>query len=430
MARSRLSRLLRAGGLFDSDTWYEVWAALRRNRLRAILTALGVSWGIFMLILLLGLGRGLETGTKKTIGSLSPNAIYVWAQRTGIPYAGLMPGRYIRYRNGDIELLQNLRGVKHVAPRLRLGGWRQDGLITFRNKTSSVNVLGDSPALAQIESLEVTDGRYLNERDMDDRRKVVVLGRKAREAVFGEASGVGETVRVNGAYFLVVGEIRSNKGGDEADRLENAAYVPFSTYQRVYNQPDRVGWFAIGLEEGVDAAAVEGAIKRTLAARHRVHPDDLQAIGTFNAAEKFEQIQGLFRGIRIFVWFVGSMTLLAGALGVSNILLIAVKERTKEIGVRKALGATPASVIGLVLQESVALTTLAGYSGLVAGVGALEAISSLVDKLADAPIQRPEVDLTSALWATAALIVTGAVAGIVPARHAARVAPVEALRAE
>jgi putative ABC transport system permease protein len=426
----RLQRFLRAGGLFDGDTWYEVWASLRRNRLRAILTALGVSWGIFMLILLLGLGRGLETGTKKTIGSLSPNAIYIWGQRTSIPHAGLMPGRYLKYRNADIDLIRSIRGVRLVAPRLRLGGWRQDGLITFRTKTSSVNVLGDSPALAQIENLDVVEGRYLNQRDMDDRRKVVVLGRKAREAVFGQAPGVGETVRVNGAYFLVVGEIASSKGGDEADRLENAAYVPFTTYQRVYNQPDRVGWFAVGLEPGVDAPAVERAIKQALAARHRVHPDDLQAIGSFNAAEKFEQIQGLFRGIRIFVWFVGTMTLFAGALGVSNILLIAVKERTKEIGVRKALGATPASVIGLVLQESVALTTLAGYSGLVAGVGALEAISSLVAQLSDAPIQRPEVDLKAALWATFALIVAGAVAGIVPARLAARVAPVEALRAE
>jgi putative ABC transport system permease protein len=424
------SRWLRLGGVFDVDTWQEIWESLRRNRLRAFLTALGVSWGIFMLILLLGLGRGLQTGTRRTIAGFAPNAIYVWSQRTSMPYAGLQPGRYLRFHNRDVALIQGLPGVKEVSPRLRLGGWRQDGQIVYRAKKVSVNVLGDAPALASIEQLKTDRGRYLNARDVEERRKVVVLGRKARSAVFGDEPAVGRTVRVNGIFFRVVGEISSDKGGDAADRVENAAYVPYTTFQRVFNQPDRIGWFAIGLEAGADSHAADEAIRRALGKRCRVHPDDRQALGSFNAAEKFEQVQGLFRGIELFVWFVGILTLLAGALGVSNILLISVKERQKEIGIRKALGATPASIVGLVVQEAVALTALSGYAGLVLGVGALQAFSELVRSLPAAPIQEPEVDLNAALWAVFALLVTGVIAAIVPARHAAKVAPVEALRAD
>jgi putative ABC transport system permease protein len=421
---------LRLGGVLDVDTWQEIWASLRRNRLRALLTALGVSWGVFMLILLLGLGRGLQTGTRKTIAGFAPNAIYVWSERTSLPYAGLQPGRYLRFRNRDVELLRGLPGVQYVSPRLRLGGWRQDGQIVYRSKKVSVNVLGDAPALAHIEALRPERGRYLNERDVAENRKVVVLGRKARLAVFGDEPAVGSTVQVNGVFFRVVGEIRSEKGGDEADRQENAAYVPYTTFQSVFHQPDVIGWFAIGLRPGADSQATDRAIRRALAQRHRVHPDDRQALGSFNAAEKYQQVQGLFRGIELFVWFVGILTLLAGALGVSNILLISVKERTKEIGIRKALGATPASIVGLVVQEAVALTALSGYAGLVLGVGALEAIAKLVRSIPEAPIQQPEVDLSVALWAIGALLVAGVLAAIVPARSAARVAPVEALRAD
>jgi putative ABC transport system permease protein len=422
--------LWRLGGVLDIDTWQEIWESLQRNRLRAVLTALGVSWGIFMLVLLLGLGRGLETGTRRTIAGFAPNAVYIWSQRTTMPYAGLQPGRHLLFRNSDIELLEGVPGVEEVAPRIRLGGWRQDGQIVYRSKKVSVNVLGDAPALAAIERFQSDRGRYLNARDVVERRKVVVLGRKARVAVFGEEPAVGRTVQVNGVFFRVVGEISSDKGGEEADRLENAAYVPYTTFQRVFNQPDSIGWFAIGLARDVGPHAVDEAARSALGKRHKVHPDDRQALGSFNAAEKFGEIQGLFRGIQVFVWFVGTLTLFAGALGVSNILLISVKERTKEIGIRKALGATPAGIVGLVVQEAVALTALSGYAGLVLGVTALEVISQLVRSFPEAPIQEPEIDLSAALWAVLALLVTGVLAAIVPARSAAKVAPVEALRAE
>jgi putative ABC transport system permease protein len=417
--------------LFDIDTWQEIAATLRSNKLRALLTASGVFWGLFMLILMLGLGRGLENGTRKNLAGLAPHAVYVWGQRTGLPYRGLQPGRGVRFDNDDIRRIAAVPGVEHVAPRLRLGGWRDSARVSHREKTGAVNVLGDVPAFAKIESMPIVQGRFLNALDVAERRKVVVLGRKACDALFAEGeSAVGDFIAINGVHFRVVGTIRSEKGGEEGDRVENSAFVPFTTFQQAFNQPNRVGWFSLSVRADASAPAVEKQVRQVLSERHGVHPNDEQAIGSFNAAEQFAKVQGLFRGIRTFVWFVGTLTLLAGVLGVSNILLIIVKERTRELGIRKALGATPSAIVGLILQESVALTALSGYAGLVAGVGALEILSNFFDKLDGAPLTRPEVDLQAALIAAGVLVVAGAVAGIVPARHAARVAPVEALRAE
>jgi putative ABC transport system permease protein len=417
--------------LFDLDTWQEIAATLRSNKLRALLTASGVFWGLFMLILMLGLGRGLENGTRQNLAALAPHAVYVWAQRTGLPFRGLQPGRNVRFEDEDIRRIAAVPGVEHVAPRLRLGGWRESARVSNREKTGSINVLGDVPAFARIESMPIVQGRFLNEPDIAEKRKVVVLGKKARAALFADGEkAIGDFVAINNVHFRVVGEIRSEKGGEEGDRVENSAFVPFTTFQQAFNQPNRVGWFSLSVRADASAPDVEKEVRRVLSAKHGVHPNDEQAIGSFNAAEQFGKVQGLFRGIRMFVWFVGSLTLLAGVLGVSNILLIIVKERTRELGIRKALGATPASIVGLVLQESVALTALSGYAGLVAGVGALELLGSFLTKLDGAPLSRPEVDLQAALIAAAVLVVAGAIAGIVPARHAARVAPVEALRAE
>ncbi|HEY3498061.1 MAG TPA: ABC transporter permease [Polyangiaceae bacterium] len=418
------------GGPFDIDTWQEIWATLRQNRLRAFLTALGVFWGLFMLIVMLGLGKGLENGARKNLADLAPRAVYVWAQKTSLPYRGLQPGRYVRFDNDDIAFVKSIPGVEHVAARLRIGGWRDTARVVFQGRTGNVTVLGDMPAYAQIEPMSVERGRFLNDPDVREARKVVVLGRQARVVLFGEQDPIGEWIEVNGVHFRVVGEIKSQKGGEDGDRMDNSAFVPFSSFQRAFRQPNRVGWFALGVEAGYSAAQVESNVRAVLSDRHNVSPQDDQAIGSFDAAEQFNKVQSLFQGIRGFVWFVGTLTLLAGVLGVSNILLIIVKERTREIGVRKALGATPGSIVLLIVQEAITLTTLAGYAGLVAGVAVLEGVSRYLESLPTAPISKPEVDLNAALVAAGVLIVAGAIAGIVPARHAAGVPPVEALRSE
>jgi putative ABC transport system permease protein len=416
--------------MLDIDSWQEIWATLRRNRLRAFLTACGVFWGIFMLVVMLGIGNGLRNGAMENLGGLTMRSFWVWSQRTTMPHAGLRPGRNVRFSNTDIALLAAVPGVGHVAPRLRLGGWRAGVNVSAGTKTSNFNVVGDTPALPAVEPLATQLGRFINLLDMREQRKVAVIGEQVARVLFGDEDPLGRTLRVQGVHFRVIGQVASLRSGDDAEKLAGSVFVPFSTFQNAFNQRDRVGWFALTARAGTSSVDVEKEVKRVLATRHRVHPNDKHAIGSYNAAEKADQIRGLFDGIQAFIWFVGVLTLLAGALGVSNILLITVKERTKEIGIRKALGATPGAIVRLVVQEALVLTSLAGYAGVVAGVALLEVLGRAVVDLPNAPVNSPEIDLNAALVATLVLIAAGLVAGIVPARHAARIRPVEALRAE
>lgn len=417
--------------MFDLDSWQEIWATLRKNRLRAVLTACGVFWGMFMLMVLLGLGTGLERGVVKSLGGMALHSVYVWSQRTSLPYKGLQPGRYVKFTNRDIATIRRVSGVQYVAPRLQLGGWRDGQNITRGEKTGNFSVVGDVPEFPLVEPLTVKRGRFVNQRDMDELRKVAVVGPLVLSELFEpHEEPIGQYIQVKGVNFRIVGELYSMKAGSEGEKLNATVFIPFATFQSAFNLRDRVGWFTIGADPRYPAVWVEDSVKQALAETHRIHPSDNQAFGSFNAADKFEKIQGLFRGIRAFVWMVGALTLLAGMLGVSNILLITVKERTREIGVRKALGATPGSIVRMVVKESVVLTMLAGYLGLVAAVAALEGFARVLAKLPDAPVSRPDVDLTAAVVAQFLLIAAGLIAAIMPARHAARVHPVEALRSE
>ncbi len=417
--------------MFDLDAWQEVWSTLRKNRLRAVLTACGVFWGMFMLMVLLGLGTGLERGVVRSLGGMAMHSVYVWSQRTSMPYKGLQPGRYVKFTNQDIAAIQRVAGVTYVAPRLQLGGWRDGQNITRGQKTGNFNVVGDVPEFPLVEPLSLTHGRFFNTFDMSGERKVAVVGTLVTKELFLPSEDpVGQYIQVKGVNFLIVGEVKSMKFGDEGEKLSATVFIPFATFQSAFNQRDHVGWFTVGTDPAYPAAWVEDSIKAALAEKHRIHPSDNQAFGSFNAADKFEKIQGLFRGIRVFVWMVGALTLGAGMLGVSNILLITVKERTKEIGIRKALGATPGSIVRMVVKESVVLTMLAGYLGLVGAVATLEGFGRVLAKLPEAPVSSPEVDFKAALMAQCLLIAAGLIAAIMPARHAARVHPVEALRAE
>jgi putative ABC transport system permease protein len=417
--------------VLDLDAWLEIWSTLRKNKLRAVLTACGVFWGMFMLMVLLGLGTGLERGVVRSLGGMALQSVYVWGGRTGMPYRGLSPGRYVKFTNQDIGTIARVPGVKYVAPRLQLGGWREGLNITRGPIVGNFNVVGDVPELPKVEPLLLQQGRFFNELDMSEQRKVTVLGEQVQKELFaGGEAALGQYIQVKGVNFRVIGVVKSLKSGDEADKVNATAFIPFATFQGAFNQRDRVGWFIVGTEGGYPATWIEDSIKQALAEKHRIHPSDAQAFGSFNAADKFERLQGLFRGIRWFVWMVGALTLGAGMLGVSNILLITVKERTKEIGIRKALGATPGSIVRMIVKESLLLTLLAGYLGLVAAVAALEGFAGVLAKLPEAPVARPEADFRAALIAQCLLIAAGLIAAIMPARHAARVHPVEALRAE
>lgn len=416
--------------MFDIDRWQEIFETVRTNKLRTALTALGVFWGIFMLLVMLGSGNGLQNGVSRSMSGFATNAVYVWGQRTTMPYAGLPPGRWVQYDNRDVEAIRRqVEGIEYLAPRNQLGGFRGGNVVSREDKSSSFSVMGDYPEIQYVQPMIFASGRFLNDLDVVEKRKVAVIGQRVQEVLFEpDEDPVGQSIKINGVYFQVVGTFRPMQTGEAAERPSQTIFVPFTTFQQAFNYGDRVGWFAITALPDQDASRVEKDVRAILASRHKIAPDDEQGIGSFNAKKEFDKVQTMFLGIRIFIWFVGIVTLLSGVVGVSNIMLIIVKERTKEIGVRKALGATPGSIIVTIIQESVVLTSLAGYLGVIAGVGVLEGISRLgieTDAFAN-----PNVDFTVTLVATAILIAAGALAGVIPAWLAASVRPVEALRAE
>lgn len=363
------------------DSWQEVLEALGRSRLRTLLTACGVFWGVFMLMVMLGLGHGLEHGTQRNLGGMVTRSVFVWSQRTTRAYRGLQPGRGVRFRNDDIQAISLLRGVEEIAPRLRLGDWRDGSNVVYGSTVGNFSVMGDYPAFLRVEPMEVTHGRFINQIDLTEARKSAVIGAEARRVLMGQTDPLGKYIKIQGIYFQIVGEVTSDTAGEQGDRVRSSVYVPFSTFQRVFNRRDRVGWFGLTANDEVPPDQLEKAVRTALIARHRIHPEDDQAIGSFNAAVKFNQLQSLFRGIEVFVWFVGTLTLFAGMLGVSNILLITVKERTREFGIRKALGATPRAIIAMVIKEAVALTSVAGYLGIAAGVGVLAALDRVLSSI-------------------------------------------------
>ena len=416
--------------MIDLDSWHEVFSTLERNLLRTSMTAWGVFWGTFMLVSMLGFGNGLESGVNRTMLGFVGNNVYAWGQVTTRPHAGLAPGRAIRLDTDDADAIRRLDGVVAVAPSMDLGGWRDGNNVTYEDKTGNFGVRGEYPDFANVGVEHPYLGRFVNELDMVSRRKVAVLGQSVRQMLFGNVDPIGKYIAIRGIHFQVVGVTHSEQPGDEGDRFNSTVVVPFTTFSSAFNTGGRVGAMGIRLAADVDSEQAERSIRATLGARHRTHPDDVNAIGSFNVSKRHKRAQTMFTGIRAFVWFVCVATLMAGALGVSNIMLISVKERTRELGIRKALGATPASIVRLVLAEAAVLTCLAGYVGVVAGVVGLEGVSRWVGQGTNGPLGAPSIDIGAALGAAVVIGVVGVLSGLAPARHAARIQPVVALRAE
>ncbi len=412
-------------GILDIENWREITAALRKNKLRTFLTGLGVFLGIVILLLMIGFGRSLEKGVQRRMAGFATNAVFVWSRATTKPYAGLPVGRQVAFDRRDVEALARAPGVLHLAPRARRGA-----NVRYGTKTGAFEVSGDYPAYQYVQTPVMHAGRFLNRRDIDERRKVAVIGEGVVEQLYGHTQPVGTHLEVNGIYFQVVGVFGTKQTGQRADRIVNTIHIPLTTFQQAFNYNDRVSFFAIVGHPGVDGEVLERQIKTTLKARHRVAPDDDNAIGAWNTSKEFGKMNTLFFLINVVMWTAGTMCLLAGVVGVSNIMLITVRERTKEIGVRKALGATPASVVRMIVSEATAMTVVFGYLGVAAGVAALELVGGVLEKLPDIPFAAPDPNLTIALIAAGVIVVFGALAGMIPAYYAAKIQPVEALRAE
>jgi putative ABC transport system permease protein len=404
------------------DALQEIFATLQRNKLRTALTALSVAWGMLMLVVLLGAGRGLQNGAAYEFRDDAVNSLWLYAGKTTLPYAGRGPGRDVKLMNDDYDVIQRtVPGVEHISARFYLYG---EFIVSYGAKHSAFDIRGTHPGHQYLEKTIITEGRFLNDADLSERRKVCVIGTKVVDFLFGKANPIGEYLKIRGLSYKVVGVFEDVGGEAELKKI----YVPVTTAQLVYNQPGRVHqiMFTIGSASLEQSKSIAGTLERLIARRHGVSPDDRRALHVQNNVEEFERVNSVFVWIQVFVWIVGIGTLLAGMVGVSNIMLISVKERTREIGVRKALGATPWSIIGQITGEAIIVTSIAGYCGLLLGIGAVELGARY---LKDVPYMRqPDVDLRVALIATALLVGCGALAGFFPARHAANISPIEALR--
>lgn len=421
--------------LLDIDKWNEIWSVIKKNKLRTFFTAFGVFWGIFMLVIMLGSGTGLKNGAYQGMGDMATNSFFMWTQRTTIPYKGFPRGRFYNFRNDDTEAIRrNIEGVDLVAPRLQAWGYRGGGNNVIRGERSGAfDIYGDTPDFNKINPMKLVMGRFLNKIDIDDKRKVVAIGERVYEELFRpDEDPLGEYLKIQGVYFQVIGVVGSKQSGHMAERDNRSIFMPFTTLQKTYNYGDVVGWYSITAANGYSASVIEQQTKDLMKQRHQIHPDDDRAVGSWNMEKEFNKFTTLFSGINTLIWIVGIGTLFAGVVGVSNIMLIVVKERTKEIGIQRAIGATPVNIIVQIIVESVFLTTIAGYIGLVLGVGLVELINYfLVNSGANTEMfVNPQVDFKMAISALIILIISGALAGMIPARRAVAIRPIEALRDE
>lgn len=415
--------------IFDADRWQEVFETLGANKLRTALTAFGVLWGIFMLIIMLGAGSGLYNGVTDEFKGFTTNSLYVWTQRTTKPYKGLPVGRRFVMNNEDTKAIREMvPEAKVVAPRNEVGGWRGDANVVRGINSGAYGVKGDYPEVVEIQPFDIEQGRLLNKRDVDEKRKVAVIGQKVVNDLYElNEDIIGSSIRINGVYFTVVGVIRTKKAGREAEDDAQSIFIPLTAFQQAFNYGNLVSYYGFMPIAGVSVAELETKILKVLKERHRIHPDDAFAFGTNNNEEEFAEYANVFSGINFLIWFVGTLTLVAGMIGISNIMLVIVKERTKEIGIRRAIGASPFSIVSQIVLEALVLTSMAGYIGIVLGVWAVEYAGPIIE---DDSFKNPEIDFNTILVALGVLILSGCAAGFLPAYRALEIKPVEALRTE
>lgn len=414
--------------MFDLERWQEIFETLRKNKLRTFLTGLSVASGIFILVILLGFSTGLANGVKSEFESDATNTITVWTNRTTKGYKGLNPGRYIQMKNENFDLISKKYKDNIEYETALYSIWGAD--ITYKNESVRYQVRGAMPDHQFIENADMESGRFISQADLDDSRKVAVIGRKLKQDLFKEENPIDKEIKIYGMSFKVVG-VFIDPGGE---REEQQAYIPLTTAQKVFGagQDIRNILVTVKMSDNFDEAvelstnmskSIEDELKRV----HNVAPDDMRAVQVFNTLEKAQEIYSIIGVIQSVFWFVGIGTIIAGIVGVGNIMLIIVKERTKEIGIRKALGALPISIIGMILQEAVFVTMFAGLFGLIFGLGLLELVGPHIQHDF---IKYPQVNFNVALTTVFILVFAGALAGFIPAYRAAKIKPIDALRDE
>ena len=414
--------------MFNIERWQEIFETIRKNKLRTFLTGLSVASGIFILVILLGFGQGLSNGIDKEFSNDASNTVWFWSQATSKEYKGMNPGRRIEFENENFDHLvkKHEDELEYKSSVVRI--WQ--GQVNYKNESGNYRVEGAYPDFQFIENTSPVQGRFFNFMDHQNIEKVAVIGNKVKEEIFKNEDPIAKQLQINGINFKVIG-VYSDPGGE---REETRIFIPLSTSQRVFNGSNKVRLLTFSLkpqktfDESVEASIKFAAeVDQYLKQAHIVAPDDTRAIGTNNTLENVKRFHTLTNNIKLFFWFVGICTIIAGVVGVSNIMLIIVKERTKEIGIRKAIGARPWSIIGMILHEAIFVTAFAGFAGLIVSMGLLEIIGPNIEI---DYIVNPTVNFRVAITTVFILIIAGAIAGFFPAYKAAKIKPIVALREE
>ncbi len=408
--------------LFDIDTWQELKESLTKNKLRTVITMIGVWWGILLLIGLLGSAKGIENKFSVQFGDYATNSVFIWGQSTSMAFKGYQEGRFPRLKFSHLEKIKNqVRGIKFLLPRNA-----RDAEVVRGVQYASFTMSGDFPLLDQIQKKNLIAGRFINQSDINESKKVAVISEDVFKQLFdANEEAIGDFIKINEISYKVVGVFEQGDF-DFGGQL----HIPFTTFQKVYNQGDNIGWITVTGEDGFDIRQLEKDVKLVLKNLNYVHPDDNRAFGSFNLGELFERFEGFLMGMQFLTWFVGIATLIAGVFAIGNILLITVKERTKEIGIRRAIGATPFEIKRQIVIESIFLTIIAGIFGIISGGWILIAMDYSFGSGPDSVLINASVPITVVFISVIILVVFGTLIGLIPANRATSIKPIDALREE
>ena len=409
--------------LFDRDTWQEVYDSMSKNKLRTFITMVGVWWGILLLIGLLGSARGMENSFNRLFGDFATNSVFIWGQNTSKPFKGFQEGKQVRITLSDAKKIEeNIEGIEFVVPRNQ-----NQGTVT-RNFLSGVfTISGDYPLLDKVQKRKLTHGRFINQNDIDEKKKVAVISDDVYLQLFEkDEDAIGKYIQINSINYIVIGIFKTDNNISFGDQI----HIPFTTFQQIYNQGENIGWMMITGKPEFNINQIEADAKLLLKNLNKIHPKDQRAFGSFNLGERFDKITGFLKGMQFLTWFVGIATLIAGVIAIGSILLITVKERTKEIGVRRALGATPFEIKRQIVVEAVFLTLIAGLFGIISGGWILILLDSLFGQGDDATLVNASVSILVVFIALLILVTLGTLIGLIPAFKATSIKPIEALREE
>lgn len=419
--------------MFNRDRWQEILEVLTTNWFRTVLTAFGVFWGILILIILLSAGKGLENGIKADFGDIATNTMFMWTRSTTKAHMGLPIGRRFRFKVEDVKSIRdNIPDLRFISPRNQLSGFGNDNNVVRGLNTGAYNVYGDYPEIINQDPMTITEGRFINQNDIQEKRKIAIIGAGVRNELYDkEEEIIGSYIKIQGVNFMVVGTYKKNSNDGDGEEAQKEIYVPFTSFSQAFNMGNDVGWMAITANDGASISGLKEDIVSLMKTRHKIHPDDTRAVGYFDLYEQYNRVESLFGAMSFIAYFVGILVLLSGIIGVSNIMLIVVKERTKEIGIRRALGEDPWSIKKQILMESIFLTIVSGMAGIIFGALFIYGVNALLE--ANGPVDmflNPSVSLGVVSIALIILVLSGLLAGFIPAQSAIKVKPIDALRTE